>query len=404
MTGHEVVVDFPACLAADFPRELPLAERAVDQVLAAIEAAASFKALEDRSPGLRGNDWSNYLRCSEARMVRVAKSLRQQGFSGGRLLDYGAYFGNFAAMFRDLGFEVDAVDAYQAYAPSLDPVVAMLGGRGIRVLDFAAVGRDLQSLPPAHYDVVLCMGVIEHVPHTARVLLEPLDRVLKPGGLLFADTPNVAQLPNRQKLARGESVAPPIDIQYHAEIPFEGHHREYTAEEMVWMAQELGHDMVAVDLYNYSVYGQPVLHGRDATNHWRMIANPLMRELVMIVTRKPASGVAPRRVGWQDVFQDTEQYWRSRLPAGLGAEGESGILAAEALVTDLQTGVNERDRMLQELQAQHQAQHDTFTAELVARQAENAALMDRLGALQFAYDMTPVERLKRAVRRLLGRR
>jgi len=404
MTGHEVSVDFPACLAADFPRELPLPERAVDQVLAAIEAAESFKALEDRSPGLRGNDWSNYLRCSEARMVRVAKYLQQQGVSGGRLLDYGAYFGNFSTMFRDLGFEVDAVDDYQAYAPSLDPVIAMLGGRGIRVLDFAAVGRDLHSLPAAHYDVVLCMGVIEHVPHTARVLLEPLNRILKPGGLLFADTPNLVQLPNRQKIARGESVAPPIDIQYRAEIPFEGHHREYTVDEMVWMAQELGHEVVAVDLYNYSVYGQPVLHGRDATNHWRMIANPPMRELVMIVTRKPAPGATPRRVDWQDVFQDTEQYWRSRMPAGLGAEGESGILAAEALVSDLQAGVNERDRMLQQLQAQHQAQHDSLTAQLVARQAESAELMDRLGAVQFAYDMTPVERLKRAARRWLGRR
>ena len=72
-------------------------------------------------------------------------------------------------------------------------------------------------------------------------------------------------------------------------------------------------------------------------------------------------------------------------------------------MSDLQSGVNERDRMLQQLQAEHQVQHDRFTAQLVARQSENAELMDRLGALQFAYDMTPVERLKRAARRLLGR-
>jgi 2-polyprenyl-3-methyl-5-hydroxy-6-metoxy-1,4-benzoquinol methylase len=337
-------------------------------------------------------------------MVRVARYLQQQGVAGRRLLDYGAYFGNFAAMFRDLGFEVDAVDAYRDYAPSLDPVVAMLGGRGIRVFDFAEVGRDLRLLPEAQYDVVLCMGVIEHVPHTARVLLEPLNRILKPGGLLCADTPNLVQLPNRQKIARGESVAPPIDIQYRAEIPFEGHHREYTVDEMVWMAQELGHEVVAVDLYNYSVYGQEVLHGRDASNHWRMIANPAMRELVMIVSRKPVPGTRPRQVGWQHVFAESEQYWRSRLPTTFGVEGESGILGAETLVSDLQAGVNERDRMLQQLQAEHQAQHDSFRDQLVARQAENAGLMDRLGALQFKYDMTPTERLKRVARKLLGRR
>lgn len=400
----QVPVDFPACLAADFARELPLAERAVDQVLAAVGAAESFKPLEDRSPGLRGNDWSNYLRCSEARMVRVARFLERHGASGGRLLDYGAYFGNFALMFRDLGFEVDALDAYQDYTPSLGSVVSLLKDRKIEVMDFERVGRDLAGLPSARYDVVLCMGVIEHVPHTARVLLEPLSRVLKPGGLLVMDTPNLVQLSNRQKLARGESVAPPIAIQYNAQVPFEGHHREYTVEEMVWMTEAIGHEVLGVDLYNYSVYGQPVLKGRDASNHWRMIANPSMRELVMVVSRKPAAGQAVRKgTDWCEVFEDTERYWHARLPAAVGAEDDSGILAAETMVADLQAGVNQRDAMLQALQARHQEQHDAFTAALVARDKEYAALMDLLGALQYAFDMTPVERLKRAVRRWTGR-
>ena len=400
----EVTVDFPACLAADFTRELPRAERAVDRVLAAIDAAESFKPLEDRSPGLRGNDWSNYLRCSEARMVRVIRFLERHGVTGGRLLDYGAYFGNFALMFREMGFEVDAVDAYQDYMPSLQPVVSLLGQQGIGVMDFARVGRNLAGLEPGRYDVVLCMGVIEHVPHTARVLLEPLSRVLKPGGMLLMDTPNLVQLANRQKLARGESVWPPIAIQYPAEVPFEGHHREYTVEEMVWMTEAAGHDVLGVDLYNYSVYGQPRLKGRDASNHWRMIANPAMRELVMVASRKPAAGQDRRPgVDWRTVFDDTERYWHARMPAQVTEESESGILAAETMVADLQSGVNQRDHMLQELQAQHHAQHQAFTTELIARDKAYAELMDRLGAAQYAFDMTPVERLKRAVRRWTGR-
>ena len=72
-------------------------------------------------------------------------------------------------------------------------------------------------------------------------------------------------------------------------------------------------------------------------------------------------------------------------------EGDGGILSAETLVVDLQAGVNERDRMLSELQTQYQIVHRELTE-----------LMDRHGALQFAFDMTPVERLKRAVRRYLG--
>ena len=394
-------VNFPACLTVDFPRELPVAEAAVAQVLAAINAGDSFKPLEDCSPGLRGNDWSVYLRCSEARMVHAASLLHRKGITRGRLLDYGAYFGNFALMLKGLGFEVDAVDSYEAYAPSLAPIVSLFNAAGVGVLDFAHVGRDLTGLGPSSYDVVLCMGVIEHVPHTPRVLLEPLNRVLKAGGVLIIDTPNLAQLFNRQRLARGESVMPPVSIQYHADVPFEGHHREYTVDEVVWMAEALGHDVIGVELFNYSVYGQQTLQGRDLTNHWRMAANPTMRELVMVASRKrEARATKPATADWQAVYEDPESYWRDRLPAIVAPEDDAGILAAETLVVDLQAGVNERDRMLQDLQSRHHQQH----GDVVALMGDVVALMDRLGALQYAFDMTPVERLKRAARRYFGDR
>src|SRR3982751_5825156 len=101
-----VALDFPRCLEADFPEELPVAARAVDRVLEAISGSASFAPLEDRSPGLRGNDWTNYLRCSEARMVHAMRLLHKNGIRSGRALDYGSYFGNFALMMRARGFEV----------------------------------------------------------------------------------------------------------------------------------------------------------------------------------------------------------------------------------------------------------------------------------------------------------
>lgn len=399
--GSELRIDFPACLAADFPRELRAAARAVDQVLRAIDASASFKPLEDRSPGLRGNDWSNYLRCSEARMAHAAALLHRQGIKAGRLLDYGAYFGNFSLMFTELGFSVDAVDSYRAYAPSLDTIGAMFANHGIGAIDFADVGRDLAGVASDTYDVVLCMGVIEHVPHTPRLLLGALNRVLKTGGILVIDTPNLVHLANRQKIARGESIMPPIAIQYPAEVPFEGHHREYTVDEVVWMAEALGHDVIGVDLFNYSVYGYDTLVGRDVPNHWRTVANPTMREIILVASRKmPAASPPTPGRQWYDVFEDTEHYWRSRLPEGVIPEDGAGILSTETLVVDLQAGVNARDRLLQDLQARHSAQG----AQLSAAFAEINTLMDRLGALQFAFDMTPVERLKRLGRRLTGRR
>jgi len=394
---HRVELNFPACLAADFPRELPAAERAVDEVLRAIQQSSSFAPLEDRSPGLRGNDWSNYLRCSEARMVHATRLLRKHGMTSGRVLDYGAYFGNFSLMLRAERFTVDALDAFESYRPSLDPVLDLLHAAGITTLDFSKAGRELEGVAGNTYDVVMCMGVIEHVPHTPRTLLDALHRVLKPGGLLVMDTPNLAQLANRQRLARGEAVMTPIAIQYHATIPFEGHHREYTADEMAWMMRAANFELVSLDLFSYSAYGQPALTGRDAINYWRMVANPTMRELVMVVARKPVAGSAPvQDSDWRPLFEDVERYWLDRLPAGISAESGEAVVGNELLIVDLQEGIATRDRLLAELQA---AMEEVLRG-VTARDQQISSQNDRIDRLQYDFEMTASERLKRVLRRL----
>ena len=125
---------FPECLAEDFPAELPVARAAVERVLGVIQGQV-FATLVEHSPALKENDWTNYLTCSLARMVHAAGALRRAEVRGGRLLDYGAYFGNFAAMFADLGFTVDAVDSFDTYGEALAQPVALMRTRGITVLD-----------------------------------------------------------------------------------------------------------------------------------------------------------------------------------------------------------------------------------------------------------------------------
>lgn len=393
--GDTLDLDFPACLTADFPREMPAAESAVERALRAVRTA-SFDRLVERSPGLQGNDWSNYLRCSLSRMAHAANALRRLGIANGRVLDYGAYFGNFALMLADLGYSVDAVDSYQEYGPALQPIVDLLPRAGVQVLDFATVGRDLAALPANGYDIVLCMGVVEHIPHTPRALLEALDRVLKPGGVLLLETPNVAHLYNRQKLARGEPIMTPIEIQYYATLPFEGHHREYTASEAVWMVQQLRHNVLLTDLFNYSEYGQGTLTGRDVANHWRMVADPTLRELILVVSQK--SGPVPFSpiADWTSTVQDVEQYWQRRAPVTAVRQDAEALVQSEQLLVDLQAAVATRDRMLGELQAER-------TSEVARRDREIADLNARIGEVQRAFESTAGRRMGRLWRRLTGR-
>jgi 2-polyprenyl-3-methyl-5-hydroxy-6-metoxy-1,4-benzoquinol methylase len=287
--NERVRLNFPDVIASEFKEEFPAAWSATERVLNAVHTIDLSK-LAERSPGLREYDWTGYLRCSVVRLVRALRALRTTVPSGGHVLDCGSYFGNASLMCASAGYTVDAIDSYRQYSPALDPCVDLMQRAGVCVSDFADYGLGLERIESARYDAVLCLGVIEHVPHTPRLLLEAINRILKPGGLLVIDTPNIAYLYNRLRFAQGESVLPPIAIQYGVTPPFEGHHREYTTAEVRWMLQALGHDNIVIETFNYSVYALRELNKEEVRNLQRADADPELRELIMSASTKSMAG------------------------------------------------------------------------------------------------------------------
>jgi SAM-dependent methyltransferase len=353
---EELNLDFPRCLEADFPDDLPGARAAFDTIAGAIEGA-DLSSLSRRSPALQAFDWRSYLRCSIARMVHAAAALRRRGCTSGRLLDYGSYFGNFSLMFARAGFSVDAVDKYRAYEHAFDGPKRVLAEAGARLLDFDDLGYDLAALE-ARYDVVLCMGVIEHIPSSPRPLLETLNRVLRGGGVLVIDTPNLVHLYNRQKFARGETVLAEIAAQYETELPFEGHHREYTIPELVWLLRRIGHHRISVEAFNYSSYALGTLSSRDVYNHWNMVRDPAMREYLMSVSVKPAAQTVAEadERDWRALIEDPEQSWLRSLPAAMTDQPGDVSIGHELQLVRLQKNydavqheVNVRDEMIRDL-------------------------------------------------------
>ena len=216
-------------------------------------------------------------------MTRVLRALRARVPPPARILDCGAYFGNFSLMLADAGYRVDAADSYARYAPAFDASIRTMRDRGVMVREL----DDVLGNPAAGaYDAVLAMGVIEHVPHTPRPFLTTLNQTIKRGGWLVLDTPNLAYLYNRLRLERGESIFCPLPAQWTTALPFEGHHREYTVGEVSWMLAQLQHDSIEVETFNYSYLALPVLQGADLENHRRMEADPTMRELIFSVSRR----------------------------------------------------------------------------------------------------------------------
>ena len=280
-------LDLAATLAREFSEEYPICASTTAAVVARL-GAADLAPLARRSPSLAGYDWASYLNCSAGRVVRVQRALRQHVRPDGRVLDYGSYFGNFGLACQAMGFRVDSVDSYREYGPALLPWADLQREFGISVHDFVDTGYDLAAL--AHgYDAVICAGVIEHIPHSPKALLDTLTATLAPGGILILDTPNLAYLYKRLTLVEGHSIFAPISQQYFTELPFEGHHREYTVAEVEWMLKTAGHEVLSLETFNYSVYGQSRLTGEHLDYYRAMQADPLLRELIVTVSRRPVA-------------------------------------------------------------------------------------------------------------------
>jgi SAM-dependent methyltransferase len=294
LSGRSLNLDYRAETRAMDPTVAALAECTSEEIVA-LNAESRLDGLARNSPSLKDFDWSSYIRLSELRFVRACAHLRRRG-AAGRVLDLGAYFGNLSLLLARCDWAVTALDSYEEYGEAFFRHLELMRSQGIDVRDFSSVGFDLSGLEPGSFDAVCCMGVIEHIPHTPRLLLGAIDRVLKPGGWLVLDTPNLAYDYQRSKLVAGRSIFAPLAEQFETDIPFEGHHREYTPSEVRWMMERIGYENIAIDLFHYSIFGLTTLAGEDLARFEAMEADPERRELIMAVARKPAEagfGVGP---------------------------------------------------------------------------------------------------------------
>ena len=171
---------------------------------------------------------------------------------GSSVLDLGAGNGVMSVALQQAGVNVTAADNWRPYSPpgsrQDEPSMLRMGERD-RILErlethkVRAVETDLIKgnlpLSDGTFDVVIIMAVIEHFPGSPKKILEEAKRVLKPGGILVIEVPNIAALRNRLKLLLGRSIHFSIEDWYESD-PFYGHFRELTRAELKKHADFLG--------------------------------------------------------------------------------------------------------------------------------------------------------------------
>jgi len=86
------------------------------------------------------------------------------------------------------------------------------------------------------FDVVLWLGTIEHLHNSPKRILEWFYKILRNGGVLIIDTPNILELRKRIMLFFGKSFMPPIQFLYNSNYNSD-HHREYTKGDLEYVVK-----------------------------------------------------------------------------------------------------------------------------------------------------------------------
>jgi SAM-dependent methyltransferase len=209
--------------------------------------------MDPRNGYLGREFFASYLKQSAIRVYHCVQQLCESGVTSGTVLDVGSLFGQFAVTLQRLGYQVTAVDRYRTYEGALDGYVDFLKHEGVTVLSTTRENESEEIAQLGSFDAVLSMAVIEHIPHTPRPFLEMLVSHVASGGIVMLDTPNISRYWNRKRMAAGESIHQAIEKQYYADIPYEGHHREYTRAEMTWMLEQVGCGDIRSRLFDYNL-------------------------------------------------------------------------------------------------------------------------------------------------------
>jgi 2-polyprenyl-3-methyl-5-hydroxy-6-metoxy-1,4-benzoquinol methylase len=86
--------------------------------------------------------------------------------------------------------------------------------------------------PPGRFDAVTVMAVLEHYPHSPKRAMANVVAMTRERGYVYIEVPNIAYWPKRVGLLRGRTPLPPISEVFLSEVPYLGHHHEYTTAEL----------------------------------------------------------------------------------------------------------------------------------------------------------------------------
>jgi 2-polyprenyl-3-methyl-5-hydroxy-6-metoxy-1,4-benzoquinol methylase len=140
------------------------------------------------------------LRPSPANRHEACLKFFLERFSGGNILELGAGSGLFARSLISHGLKFDSYTLSELSEARYEGLMRDFKDPRMRVLKL-----DAECLPdddPPTYDAIIMLALIEHLIDPLGAM-QKLRKLLKPGGFVFIDTPNIAKFTRRASLLWG---------------------------------------------------------------------------------------------------------------------------------------------------------------------------------------------------------
>jgi SAM-dependent methyltransferase len=183
---------------------------------------------------------------------------------GGILVDIGTGCGIGARFALRLGARVISIDSCEAAGSSALENIRLAGAEGYP----CDILRDPLPVETGTADCILFSDVIEHMIHSPKSALLEMKRVLKPGGVCIASTPNATRLTVRLKVLLGYSNWPNLREYFHEKGHW-GHHHEYTISDFRFAFEETGFVIESLRLYEENLRGTRILKMKEMENRNR---------------------------------------------------------------------------------------------------------------------------------------
>jgi len=190
-------------------------------------------------------DFRQYLRLSSIRFYHAYLALLRTG--GATVCDVGGFWGVWPVTLRRLGYEVAMTEALKYYGSSFDALFECIRSKGVAIYDFDPFSTD--ALPDKRFDLITVMAVLEHYPHSLKTFVGNVKAMTVDYGAIFFEAPNIAYWPKRIGMLRGRTPLAAIEDIYNSDVPFIGHHHEFTRAELRDLARLAG--LIVLDEYSY---------------------------------------------------------------------------------------------------------------------------------------------------------